>query len=43
LQAVPLPEVIAALRLFLQPVLAALATGEPFRPQWRVGAAWEVA
>lgn len=43
LQALPLPEVIAALRLFLQPLLAALAKGEPFRSQWRAGAAWEVA
>ncbi|MGS5088594.1 nucleotidyl transferase AbiEii/AbiGii toxin family protein [Hydrogenophaga sp. A37] len=43
LQALPLAEVVAALRLFLQPVLAALATGEPFRGQWRAGAAWDVA
>lgn len=43
LQALPLAEVIAALRLFLQPVLAALAAGEPFRSQWWAGAAWEVA
>lgn len=41
LQALPLPEVIGALRLFFQPVLTALARGEPFRWQWRAGAAWE--
>jgi len=36
----PLATVIAALREFLLPVLAALSAGEDYRRQWRAGAGW---
>lgn len=36
----PLATVIAVLREFLLPVLAALAAGNGFDQQWRAGAGW---
>lgn len=43
LEPVPLTMVIAALREFLLPVLAALAAGVGFERQWRSGAGWDAA
>ena len=40
LEPLPLATVIAALREFLLPVLAALSAGEDYRRQWRAGAGW---
>lgn len=40
LDPMPLAAVIAMLREFLLPVLAALAAGEGFARQWRAGAGW---
>jgi hypothetical protein len=36
----PLTTMIVALREFLLPVLAALASGNGFDGQWRAGAGW---
>ncbi|GHU36388.1 hypothetical protein AGMMS50256_32910 [Betaproteobacteria bacterium] len=41
LEPMPLATVIAALREFLLPVLAALAAGDGFDRQWRAGAGWD--
>lgn len=41
LEPMPLTTVIAALREFLLPVLAALAAGDAFDRRWRMGAGWD--